>query len=258
VSWYAGSGPILTGRPAEGRRSQTMCGISSFGWGRRTSVGMRADQGRAGQARHQGLGLVDPSAPSTRWARAGTTTRRSDLGGVPAQPGMRDPGAGLLHRRDHLAPNALRLFRHRAPHAACPSGWCHRAPRLRLGHAGCPQPLVGPARAGTVSLPDQGPRLQVHEELRRGFRRGGHRSHPHPVRAVRRVCLTGRSSSAGAISNGRSAKMSPTTTQSGCTAESTCESQSRRRIPPHRFPVSGACEEGDVLGGLIHEYELVA
>jgi putative transposase len=28
--------------------------------------------------------------------------------------------------------------------------------------------------------------------------------------------------------------------------------------PPHRFPVSGACEEGDVLGGLIHEYELVA
>jgi hypothetical protein len=50
---------------------------------------MRADQGGAGQARHQGLGLGDPSAPSTTWARSGTTTRRSDLGGVPAQPGTR-------------------------------------------------------------------------------------------------------------------------------------------------------------------------
>jgi putative transposase len=48
------------------------------------------------------------------------------------------------------------------------------------GHADCPEHLVGPARAGTVSLPDQEPRLQVHEELRRGLRRGGHRSHPHP------------------------------------------------------------------------------
>ena len=54
------------------------------------------------------------------------------------------------------------------------------APRLRLGHADCPQPLVGPARAGTLSLSDQGPRLQVHEELRRGLRRGRHPSHPHP------------------------------------------------------------------------------
>jgi putative transposase len=31
-----------------------------------------------------------------------------------------------------------------------------------------------------VSLPDQGPRLQVHEELRRGLRRGRDRIHPHP------------------------------------------------------------------------------
>jgi hypothetical protein len=47
-------------------------------------VGMRADQGGAGQARHQGLGLGDPNAPSTTWARSGTATRGSDLGGVPA------------------------------------------------------------------------------------------------------------------------------------------------------------------------------
>ena len=33
------SGPILTGPPAGGRRSQTMCEISSFGWGRRTPGG---------------------------------------------------------------------------------------------------------------------------------------------------------------------------------------------------------------------------
>ena len=60
-------------------------------------VGMRADQGRAGQARHQGLGLGDPSAPSRTWARAGTTTRRSNLVGVPAEPGAWHPGDRLLH-----------------------------------------------------------------------------------------------------------------------------------------------------------------
>jgi hypothetical protein len=54
-------------------------------------VGMRADQGRAGQARPEGLGLGDPSAPSTAWARAGTTTRRSDLGGV-----LRSQARGIL------------------------------------------------------------------------------------------------------------------------------------------------------------------
>jgi hypothetical protein len=47
-------------------------------------VGIRADQGRAGQPRHQGLGLGDPNPPSTTWARSSTTTRGSDLGGVPA------------------------------------------------------------------------------------------------------------------------------------------------------------------------------
>ena len=63
-----------------------------------------------------------PSSASGSRPRSGTTTRRSDLGGVPAQPGTRDPGDRLLHRRDHLAPHALRLLRHRARDAACPSG----------------------------------------------------------------------------------------------------------------------------------------
>jgi hypothetical protein len=44
-------------------------------------------------------------------ARSRTTTRRSDLGGVPAQPGTRDPGDRFLHRRDHLVPHAVKRIR---------------------------------------------------------------------------------------------------------------------------------------------------
>lgn len=97
VSWSAGSGPILAGPPAGGRRSQTMCEISSFGWQGEPPVGMRADQGRAGQARYPGLGLGDPGAPSTKWTRAGTTTRRPHLERLPQLPGSGDSGVRLLH-----------------------------------------------------------------------------------------------------------------------------------------------------------------
>jgi hypothetical protein len=55
--------------------------------------------------------------------------------------------------------------------------------------------------------------------------------------------LTGRSSSVGVISTGRSATTSPTTTRSGRTGGSTCGRLTRRRIPPHRFPACCVCEE---------------
>jgi hypothetical protein len=44
-------------------------------------------------------------------ARSRTTTRWSDLGGVPAQPGTRDSGDRFLHRRDHLVPHAVKRIR---------------------------------------------------------------------------------------------------------------------------------------------------
>ena len=192
---------------------------------------------------------------SKTWARSGATTRRSDLGGVPAQPGTRDPGDRLLHRRDHLAPHALRLLLHRARDAACPSGRRDRALRLRVGHAGCPQPLVGPARAGTLSLSDQGDSKYTRSFdavfaadgiaaiLTRSALRGRTLS-PNDGSAPSDVnALTGRSSSVGVTSTGGSATTSPTTTPSGRTAGSICERLTHRRIPQHRFSVSGACED---------------
>ena len=54
-------------------------------------MGMRADQGRAGQARHQGLGLGDPSAPSTTWL--GPAPRR---GGPTWAEFLRNQARGIL------------------------------------------------------------------------------------------------------------------------------------------------------------------
>ena len=88
-----------------------------------------------------------------------TLLRRHGLGPAPRGGGptwaefLRSQARGILanrflHRREHLAPHALRLLLHRAPHPACPSGRRDRPSRLRVGHADRPQPLVGPARGG--------------------------------------------------------------------------------------------------------------
>ena len=117
--------------------------------------------------------------------------RRHGLGPPPRRGGptwaefLRNQARGIL-ATDFFTVETIWLrtlyvsLRHRARDAACASGRRERPPRLRVGHADCPQPLVGPARAGTLSLSDQGPRLQVHEELRRGLGRGRRRSRPHP------------------------------------------------------------------------------
>jgi putative transposase len=54
-------------------------------------VGMRADQRRAGQARHQGLGLADPDAPSAKWL--GPAPRR---GGPTWAEFLRSQARGIL------------------------------------------------------------------------------------------------------------------------------------------------------------------
>jgi hypothetical protein len=84
--------------------------------------------GRAGQARDQGLGGVDPLAPASKQARSGSTAAGPDLGGVPAQPGRRDPGDRLLHRRVHLTQDPVRVLRDRASHQAGPHGGSHQEP----------------------------------------------------------------------------------------------------------------------------------
>jgi hypothetical protein len=64
--------------------------------------------------------------------------------------------------------------------AACQSDRGDRAPRLRLGHAGCPQPRLGPARGGGFRYLIRDRDAQVPEQLRPGLRRGRHPSRPHP------------------------------------------------------------------------------
>jgi putative transposase len=63
------------------------------------------------------------------------------------------------------------------------------------------------------------------------------------VRTVRRECLDWTLVLGRRHLERRSANTSPTTTRSVRTGGSTCERLTRRRIPRHRFPVSGACEE---------------
>jgi hypothetical protein len=46
-------------------------------------VGMHPDSGRAGEARHQGLGDQDPDTPTCERPRPGSPPKRSDLERVP-------------------------------------------------------------------------------------------------------------------------------------------------------------------------------
>src|SRR6266508_3820449 len=52
---------------------------------------MRSDQGRAGQPRHQDLGDGDPHTLASPRTRSGASPIGSDVGRVPARPGARDP-----------------------------------------------------------------------------------------------------------------------------------------------------------------------
>jgi len=76
---------------------------------REPPMGMRADPGRAGQARDQGLGDGDPHAAASERAWSGSAAVRADLGRVPVRAGRGDPGDRVLHRRVHLAENPVRI-----------------------------------------------------------------------------------------------------------------------------------------------------
>jgi hypothetical protein len=211
-------------------------------------VGMRADQGRAAK-----LG-IRVSASAIR-----TLLRRNGLGPAPRRGGptwavfLRSQARGIL-TADFFTVETIWLRTlyvsffielgtrrvHLAGVTAHPdSGWVTQTARN----------LSWDLRSrGTVSLPDQGPRLQVHEELRRCLPRRRHRpslpqsalrertpspndgSAPSDVNA-----LTGHSYSVGVISNGRWANTSPTTDESQVRLDSSlppCHDEPGVRVTP--------------------------
>jgi hypothetical protein len=70
--------------------------------GRRTLDVGAFGSGASWPGSDEDLGDGDPHAPASQRARSGSAAVGSDLGGA-IQPGTRDPGDRLLHRRVHLA-----------------------------------------------------------------------------------------------------------------------------------------------------------
>jgi transposase len=99
-------------------------------------------------------GLDITVAPSTVWQilkDAGISPAppgRPGLGGVPAVPGTRDPGAGLLHCRPAQWHEGLCPGRDRARHPPGPGPGRHGEPGPALDSAAGPEPPDGPARCG--------------------------------------------------------------------------------------------------------------
>src|SRR5664280_1709613 len=87
---------------------------------RELALGLRADPGRASQARPRSERDDDPHPAPSGPGGAGPATERPDLDRVPAGPGGGHHRLRLLHRRDRLAPDALRPGVHRAWQPADP------------------------------------------------------------------------------------------------------------------------------------------
>ena len=110
-------------------------------------LGVREDPGRAPQARDRSQCHNDQDAPQKIGPRSCPTTLGPHVVGVPANPGRRDHRLRLFHRRDRVAPDALRPCLHRTPEPANPSEHHHGPPGLVLGDPGGEEPHDGPRGA---------------------------------------------------------------------------------------------------------------
>jgi hypothetical protein len=120
-------------------------------------MGVRTDSRRAGQARDQGLGDGDPHALAPKRARSGSAAVGADLGGVPPQPGTRDPGTDFFTVKSIWLRTLYVFLRDRAPHQAGPLGRSRQEPRLRLGRPAGEESVLRPHRQRKLPVPDKGP-----------------------------------------------------------------------------------------------------
>src|SRR5271166_231648 len=129
-------------RPSAGAPQGAVCGAAAGG-GERV-LGLPADPRRACRTGHHGRAVHGLADPQESRDRSGAPPGRPGLGRVPAVPGARDPGAGLLHRRPAQRRQDLCPGRHRARLPPRPGPWHNRAPRPGLGRAAGTEPADGP------------------------------------------------------------------------------------------------------------------
>ena len=166
---------------------------------------------------------------------------------------------------------ALRPLRDRARAARRAPPRRHRQPQRPLGHPGSPQLLCRPrARRPTSSVPPPRPRHQVHRHLRQGLRLDWRQHHLTPVRSPKANAFAERW-----VRTVREDCLDHLLVHSRHHLETILAEYVRHYnwarphrgldlTPPRPAAVAGAGGAGemirrrDLLGGLIHEYELAA
>src|SRR5450759_566134 len=148
---------------------------------RELALGLRADPGRAPQAQPQSERDDDKDLAPNCASGARPAADRPDLDRVPAGPGGGHHRLRLLHRRDRLAPDALRPRVHRARQPADPPQPINGSPRLGVGHPAGPEPRDEPRWSQQPRpVPHPGPGRKVQPIVRRGAALGGDAGHPYP------------------------------------------------------------------------------
>jgi len=152
ASWCGGSGPTVGRAARAGRRSIPGSRAHPAPCSREPALELRADRGRAPQARAPCERDDGPHPAPNGPSGACPEAIRTDVDRVPAGPGGGHHRVRLLHRRDRPAPDALRPRVHRARQPADPRESVDGASRLGVGHPAGPQPRA-PARRSVSGFP---------------------------------------------------------------------------------------------------------
>ncbi len=133
---------------------------------REPALGLRADPGRAAQARDPCRCDHDPVDHQAFRSWSGAAPTGTVMGRVSARAGAGVGGVRFLHRRDGLVADVVRVVLDRARLAASSPRGCDRESRLRVGEPAGAQPRDRGA-ARERSLPDPRPGRKVLRNVRR-------------------------------------------------------------------------------------------
>ena len=231
-------------------------------------MGIPAHRRRAAKARHRRVEgeRRERSAPSP--PPPCTPQVRTHLGRVSPRPGQGHRRHRLLHRRHRVVPALLRALRDRARTSGRPPPRRYRESQRALGDPGGPELHLGARRRRTTGpVLDPRPRHQVHRLLRPRLRLHRAETIRTPIRSPRANAFAERW-----VRTAREDCLDHVLVLSRRHLETILADyvDHYNRARPHRGlqlappqpplgpTVTGTIRRRDILGGLIHEYELAA